>query len=69
MEMKKILEEIDYKAKLIKDDRKKKVITSILKKDKWYNELNFDTILSIMLDLGYNKQQAIDIYKYLIINK
>ncbi len=62
-----ILDEINDRVPSIKDERKKKLITSILKKNDWYLSINLDTFISILIDLGYSKEDALNIYKDLVV--
>lgn len=62
-----ILDEINDRVPSIKDERKKKLITSILKKNDWYLSINLDTFISILIDLGYSKEEALNIYKDLVV--
>ena len=64
---KEIANEIVNRINNITDERKKKLITSILKKDNWYVNVSFDTAISILMDLGYSKEEAILIFKQLIL--
>ena len=59
-------QEISNRLELIEDQRKKKVISSILKNNKWYIDLNLEVVINILMDLGFSKEQSINIYKYLI---
>ena len=61
-------EELIKRVCNIKNERKKKVITSILSNDNWYKELSIETILSILLDLGYDSKDAKRIYIELLKN-
>lgn len=54
--------DLEHRLNKIEDKRKQKLISTIIKKDKWYNNINFDTYISIMQDLGYNNDEAKEIY-------
>ena len=60
-------EELLSKVKLLKDEKKRKVIETIIKKDKWYMDVDIEMFISILYDLGIDKTNAIDIYKKLHI--
>ena len=64
---KNLLEDISNRLSNITDDRKRKLVTSILKKDNWYEIIDFDTVISILMDLGYTKEEAVSFYEKLII--
>ena len=64
---KNLLEDISNRLSNITDDRKRKLITSILKKDNWYEIIDFDTVISILMDLDYTKEEAVSFYEKLII--
>ena len=38
------------------------LIKIILSDDEWYNKVDTDDIISILVDLGYTKEEAKDIY-------
>ena len=63
-----LLEEINNKTDNIKDEKKKKVIKIILHNPNWYLDVNIDIFINILNDLGYCKQQSIEIYKFLLTN-
>ena len=52
----KILERIKNKVNSISDERKRKLITSIINKKDWYLHLDLDTFNSILKDLGFEKE-------------
>lgn len=54
--------DLEHRLNKIEDKRKQKLISTIIKKDKWYNNIDFDTYISIMQDLGYNNDEAKEIY-------
>lgn len=54
--------DLELRLNKIEDKRKQKLISTIIKKDKWYNNIDFDTYISIMQDLGYNNDEAKEIY-------
>ena len=64
----KILEEIKNRITTIKDDRKKKLITSIINNPLWYYKEDFNIVSSILFDLGYKKEEIKRIYITLIAN-
>lgn len=57
-----IVMDLEHRLNKIEDKRKQKLISTIIKKDKWYNNIDFDTYISIMQDLGYNNDEAKEIY-------
>jgi len=57
-----MMNELLKRVNNIKDEKKKKVIASILKNKNWYKELSMDTSLSILIDLGYKIDEAKKIY-------
>lgn len=59
--------ELSKKIELIGDERKKKIIKTIISKDKWYMDIDIEMFISILYDLGIDKDSAIDIYKKLNI--
>lgn len=61
-----ILNEISEKVKKLEDNKKRKIIQTILKNKKWYIDINFDMFYDILLDLGYDKDNVFKIYKELI---
>ena len=60
-------EELLSKVKLLKDEKKRKVIETIIKKDKWYMDVDIEMFISILCDLGIDKNSSIEIYKKLHI--
>ncbi len=60
-----LLNNIKSKIQYVTDERKRKLINSILNEDKWYLKISFDTFINILLDLGYKKEDAILIFKTL----
>lgn len=60
-------EELLSKVKLLKDEKKRKVIETIIKKDKWYMDVDIEMFISILYDLGIDKNSSIEIYKKLYI--
>ena len=60
-------EELLDKVSSLKDERKKKIIKTIISKDKWYMDIEIEMFISILYDLGIDKKNAIDIYKKLNI--
>lgn len=60
-------EELLSKVKLLKDKKKRKVIETIIKKDKWYMDVDIEMFISILYDLGIDKNSSIEIYKKLHI--
>lgn len=59
-------EELSKKLELLDDERKKKVIKTIINKDKWYMNIDIEMFISILCDLGIDKESAINIYKQLM---
>lgn len=57
-----MMKNIESRLNQIQDQEKKKLISTIIKNEKWYRDINFDTYISIMQDLGYNQNEAKDIY-------
>lgn len=45
---------------------RKKIISSILKNNNWYIDLDSNIVISILIDLGYSNDESIKIYKYLL---
>lgn len=66
MKPKEWLEEVNDRIEALDDPRKKKIISSILKNSRWYLEMDVDIVISILIDLGFNKTQSVEIYKYLL---
>ena len=62
-----ILKDIESKIDLITDNRKQKVIKTIISKKDWFKVISYDTFISILNDLGYSKEEYNNIYKRLII--
>ena len=60
-------EELLDKVSSLKDERKKKIIKTIISKDKWYMDIEIEMFISILYDLGIDKKNAIYIYKKLHI--
>ena len=54
----KILKELKDRTDNILDDKKKKVIKSIINQIDWYKAVSLDTFLSILDDLGYDTNEA-----------
>lgn len=54
--------DLESRLENIQDKKKKNLILSIIRKDKWYSSINFDTYVSIMQDLGYDQNEAKKIY-------
>lgn len=48
--------------------KKYSIINDILKSDKCFSEMNMDTAISILKDLGYSYEDSLKIYTYLVIN-
>lgn len=61
-----LLIEISNRISKISDVRKQKIISSILKNNTWYLDLDIDTVISILLDLEFDKIDAIEVYKSLL---
>ena len=64
----KIIEEIKSRVSIIEDEKKQRIIKTIVNNDSWYNDENFDTVSSILFDLGYSKAEIKKIYITLITN-
>lgn len=62
-----ILKEINNKINYINDLKKKKLISVILSNPFWYIDLKTDVVINILLDLGYNNEEALELYKKLMI--
>ena len=62
-----VQEELLDKVNMLQDERKKKIIRTIISKDKWYMDIDIEMFISILYDLGIDKTNAIDIYKKLHI--
>ena len=60
-------EELLDKVNMLQDERKKKIIKTIISKDKWYMDIEIEMFISILYDLGIDKKYAIYIYKKLNI--
>ena len=58
----KILKELKDRADNISDDKKKKVIKSIINQIDWYKFVSLDTFLSVLDDLGYDTDEAKNLY-------
>lgn len=58
--------ELNKRLEFLDDERKKKVINTIINKDKWYMNIDIEMFISILYDLGIDKENAIDIYKRLM---
>ena len=61
-----LLIEISNRISKISDVRKQKIISSILKNNTWYLDLDIDTVIIILLDLEFYKIDAIEVYKSLL---
>lgn len=48
--------------------KKYSIINDILKNDKCFYEMDMDTSISIIMDLGYSYSDSLKIYTYFIIN-
>ena len=48
--------------------KKYSIINDILKNDKCFYEMDMDTSISIIMDLGYTYDDSLKIYTYFIIN-
>ena len=48
--------------------KKYSIINDILKNDKCFYEMDMDTSISIIMDLGYTYADSLKIYTYFIIN-
>ncbi len=48
--------------------KKYSIINDILKSDKCFNEMNMDTAISILRDLGYSYEDSLKIYTYFLVN-
>ena len=57
-----ILKELKDRTDNILDDKKKKVIKSIINQIDWYKAVSLDTFLSILDDLGYDTNEAKNLY-------
>lgn len=62
-----ILKEINNKLSCLNDLKKKKLIATILQNPYWYIDLKTDIVINIFLDLGYNKEETLELYKKLMI--
>lgn len=60
-------EELLDKVSSLKDERKKKIIKTIISKDKWYMDIEIEMFISILYDLGIDKESAINLYKKLYV--
>ena len=70
MEVKTKLEtDLEYRLNDIKDNLKRKIISDIIKKEDWYKKIDFDTVISILKDLGYNLEESKEIYILLNSNE
>lgn len=47
-------------------ESKHNLISTLLSNDRCFFKMPMDTAINLLFDLGYNKQQSIDIYKQLI---
>lgn len=48
--------------------KKYSIINDILKNDKCFYEMDMDTAVSILTDLGYSYDDSIRIYSYFLVN-
>ena len=48
--------------------KKYSIINDILKNDKCFYEMDMDTAVSVLTDLGYSYDDSIRIYSYFLIN-
>ena len=62
-----ILNELYEKVKQLENNKKRKIIETILKNKNWYIDIDFDMFYDILLDLGYDKESIFKIYKELVI--
>jgi len=58
----KILMDLKDKSDKILDDKKRKVIKSIINYIDWYKFVSLDTFLSVLDDLGYDEDEAKELY-------
>ena len=61
-----LLKEVDNRVEKINDPKKKEIINDILSKPNWYKFVSLKTAVGILTSLGYNKEEAIEIYKAII---
>lgn len=64
------LREVTQELMSKKDENFKKysIINDILKNDKCFYEMDMDTAVSVLTDLGYSYDDSIRIYSYFLIN-
>lgn len=63
----KILNEIKQNLSNCDDEKKREVIKNIILYDKWYVKMDINIFVSILIDIGYSKAQALEYYKKIVI--
>lgn len=62
-----IQEDLLNRLDILDDERKKKIIKTIITKEKWYMYIDIEMFISILYDLGIDKESAINLYKKLYV--
>ena len=57
-----VIQELKDRTNLIYDEKKRKIISSIINHADWYKVVTLDTFISILNDLNYNVDEAKNIY-------
>lgn len=63
----KILEEINNSIENCNDVNKKKLIKNIIQYKKWYVNMDINVFVSILMDIGYSKEKALEYYKTIVL--
>lgn len=63
----KILEEINNSIENCNDVNKKKLIKNIIQYKKWYVNMDINVFVSILIDIGYSKEKALEYYKTIVL--
>ena len=64
----KILNEINKNIEKCINKDKKDVINNIIQYEKWYVNMEINTFVSILKDIGYSKDKAIEYYKKIVLD-
>ena len=63
------MKDIELRLLKLKEENLKKyeLIKKIINSDNWFLKLDIDTFVNILNELGYDKEEALNIYKKLIV--
>ena len=67
MVKKEVLKDIKNKVDNLDSNKKNDLIKTITKNEIWYYDMDIDSVIDILITLGYDKNTAINIYKILVI--